>query len=149
MPYVTGSKRAKNEVHRGEIYIAELGVGCGSEQIGCRPVLVVQNERGNHYSPTVIVAPLTSRIYTKSNLPTHCVLPADVGLLRKSSTVMLEQIRTIDKTRLKQYVGRLTADQMTVIDKALLTSLGLSDFLREEKALGATSKTRYVIKRGT
>lgn len=147
MPYVTGSKRARNEVHRGEIYIAELGTGCGSEQIGCRPVLIVQNEMGNQYSPTVIIAPLTSRLYTKSNLPTHCVLPADIGLLRKSSTVMLEQIRTIDKTRLKQYVGRLTANQMAVIDKALLASLGLSDFLQEEKVLGAIGRPTHTAKK--
>lgn len=94
----------------------------GSEQGGYRPVLVIQNNRGNKYSPTVIVAAITSRLKTK--LPTH-VLLRNIKGLDKNSVVLLEQVRTIDKKRLDNYIGTLTKEQMQKIDKALRTSTGM------------------------
>lgn len=95
------------QIKRGEIYYADLSPIVGSEQGGLRPVLVLQNDMGNRYSPTTIVAAITSR-ETKSDLPTHVKIDADG--LKTASTVLLEQIRTIDKSRLGQYVGRTDKD---------------------------------------
>ena len=108
-------------IRRGDIYQADLNPVFGSEQGGYRPVLVIQNNRGNKYSPTVIVAAITSRLKTK--LP-H-VLLRNIKGLDKNSVVLLEQVRTIDKKRLDNYVGTLTKEQMQKIDKALRTSTGM------------------------
>jgi mRNA interferase MazF len=111
-------------VKRGEIYYANLDGVIGSEQGGTRPVLIVQNNIGNRYSPTTIVICITSQL-TKKLLPTHIYLDKEETSLNKSSMVLSEQIRTIDKRRLKEKVGELNSEQMRQIDNALLISLGL------------------------
>lgn len=113
----------KKEIQRGEIYHADLNPIFGSEQGGYRPVLVIQNNRGNRYSPTVIIAAITSRPKTK--LPTH-VLVSGIKGLEKDSFVLLEQIRTLDKQRLNNYVGKLNREQMLKVDKALQSSTGIN-----------------------
>ena len=111
-------------IHRGEIYYADLSPVVGSEQGGLRPVLIVQNDIGNKYSPTVIAAAITSQ-KDKSRLPTHISLQADGTGLARDSVVLLEQIRTIDKTRLKEKMGRLDNGSMQQINQALSVSFGL------------------------
>ena len=110
-------------VRRGEIYYADLSPVVGSEQGGVRPVLVVQNNVGNRYSPTVIAAAITSKL-DKAKLPTHIALAADSCGLAQNSVVLLEQIRTIDKQRLKEKIGELPAVTMARVNEALLVSLG-------------------------
>ncbi|MBQ3257221.1 MAG: type II toxin-antitoxin system PemK/MazF family toxin [Oscillospiraceae bacterium] len=109
---------------RGDIYLANLDPYIGSEQGGTRPVLVLQNNAGNYYCPTLIVAPLTSRFYKKTDLPTHCILE-NVECLAESSIVLLEQIKTIDKQRIKKYMGKISRKQMNAVDDAIEISLGL------------------------
>lgn len=109
---------------RGEIYYADLSPVRGSEQGGTRPVIIVQNDVGNKYSPTVIVVPLTT-ILTKSKLPTHVVLYKAADLPCKS-LVLCEQIKTIDKSRLQDYKGTVSSEDMEKIDKALKISLGMT-----------------------
>ncbi len=109
---------------RGDIYLANLDPYIGSEQGGTRPVLVLQNNAGNYYCPTLIVAPLTSRFYKKTDLPTHCTLE-NVECLAESSIVLLEQIKTIDKQRIKKYMGKISRKQMNAVDDAIEISLGL------------------------
>lgn len=111
---------------RGDVYYADLNPVIGSEQGGTRPVLVVQNNTGNRFSPTVIIAPITSRT-KKMVLPTHIGIPKGVGNLPSRSMVMLEQLRTIDKKRLIDYCGHLDEELMDYIGDALGISLGLSD----------------------
>lgn len=112
-------------IKRGELYYADLSPVVGSEQGGIRPVLVVQNDIGNKYSPTVIAAAVTSKI-NKAKLPTHIELPsADYGLAR-DSVILLEQIRTLDKRRLKERIGELNDITMSKVDKAILISLGFA-----------------------
>ena len=110
-------------IKRGEIYYADLSPVVGSEQGGVRPVLVVQNDVGNKFSPTVIAAAITSQL-DKAKLPTHITLPAEKYGLPKNSVVLLEQIRTLDKRRLKEKIGELSTDIMTRVNEALLISLG-------------------------
>ena len=110
-------------VKRGEIYYADLGMGEGSEQAGTRPALVVGNNIGNKYSPTVIVAPITSQ--KKKSLPTHIKVSSQSGLT-KDSTVMFEQVRTIDKTRLKSRVGSIDDKKMLEADKVIAVTFGMS-----------------------
>ena len=110
-------------IKRGELYYADLSPVVGSEQGGVRPVLVVQNDVGNKYSPTVIAAAVTSKI-NKAKLPTHIELDAVKYGLLKDSVVLLEQIRTIDKRRLKERIGELPKSTMHAVDDALLISLG-------------------------
>lgn len=112
-------------VKRGDIYYADLSPVVGSEQGGVRPVLVVQNDVGNKYSPTIIAAAITSKI-NKAKMPTHIELSANEYGLNKDSVVLLEQIRTIDKRRLKEKIGKLDADMMTRVDKALFISFGMA-----------------------
>lgn len=112
-------------VKRGEIYYADLSPVVGSEQGGVRPVLIVQNDVGNRFSPTVIAAAITSQ-KEKTKLPTHIELGAANSGLSRDSVVLLEQIRTIDKRRLKEKMGRLDEGSMTAIDKALTISFGLN-----------------------
>lgn len=113
----------KRKIRRGDIYHADLNPVFGSEQGGYRPVLVIQNNRGNQYSPTVIVAAITSR--SKSKMPTHVPVPADMQGLEKDSVVLLEQVRTLDKKRLGDYIGTLDRQQMLKVDKALCSSTGM------------------------
>ncbi len=110
-------------IKRGELYYADLSPVVGSEQGGVRPVLVVQNDVGNKYSPTVIAAAVTSKI-NKAKLPTHIELPSNSYGLAKDSVILLEQIRTLDKRRLKERIGELNELTMTRVDKAILISLG-------------------------
>lgn len=112
----------EKRINRGDIYHADLNPIIGSEQGGYRPVLVIQNNRGNQYSPTVIIAAITSKPKTK--LPTHVPLKQMAGL-EKDSVVLLEQVRTVDKRRLDNYVGRLELEQMLKVDEALCSSIGV------------------------
>ena len=112
-----------DQIRRGEIYYADLSPVVGSEQGGVRPVLILQNDIGNKYSPTVIVSAITSQL-GKAKLPTHIELPADRYNLPKNSVALLEQIRTLDKRRLQEKVTTLSPDKMKEVNKALLISLG-------------------------
>lgn len=114
-------------IKRGEIYYADLSPVVGSEQGGMRPVLIVQNDVGNRYSPTVIAAAITSQ-HEKSNLPTHINLSAQCCGLSKDSVVLLEQVRTIDKQRLKEKMGAIDGSVMNRVDKALSVSFGLGTY---------------------
>lgn len=109
---------------RGDIYLVDLGKNIGSEQGGCRPVLAIQNNVGNHYGPTLIVAPITSRFWKKTNQPTHSVLEGVPNLI-SPSVVLTEQIITIDKKRVMKYLGKVSDEQMNNIDKAIIVSLNL------------------------
>ena len=109
-------------VKRGELYYADLSPVVGSEQGGIRPVLVVQNDVGNKYSPTIIAAAVTSKI-NKAKLPTHIESPSAYGLA-KDSVILLEQIRTLDKRRLKERIGELPPATMLKVNQAILISLG-------------------------
>lgn len=111
------------QIKRGEIYYADLSPVVGSEQGGVRPVLVLQNDVGNKYSPTVIVTAITSQL-GKAKLPTHVELPAEQYNLPKNSVALLEQIRTLDKRRLQEKVTKLSQEKMKEVNKALLISLG-------------------------
>ena len=111
-------------VKRGDIFYADLSPVVGSEQGGVRPVLIVQNDMGNKYSPTVIAAAITSR-KTKTQLPTHIQVNADGCGLVKDSIVLLEQIRTLDKRRLKEHMGSLGSGEMNRVNRALSVSFGL------------------------
>ena len=114
-----------NNIKRGDIYYADLSPVVGSEQGGIRPVLIVQNDMGNKHSPTVIAAAITSQ-HAKSNLPTHINLNAKKSGLSKNSVVLLEQIRTLDKKRLKEKMGCLDYYVMNQVDRALSISFGLA-----------------------
>ncbi len=113
-------------IRRGDIYYADLSPVVGSEQGGVRPVLIVQNNIGNKFSPTVIAAAITSQRF-KTNMPTHIQVNADGCGLAKDSIVLLEQVRTIDKRRLKERMGNLDETDMERIDRALSVSFGLGD----------------------
>ena len=113
-------------VHRGDIYYADLSPVVGSEQGGIRPVLIVQNDVGNRFSPTVIAAAITSQ-KGKTDLPTHIRLHAVGSGLAKDSIVLLEQIRTIDKHRLCEFIGRVTDHEMEQVEGALLVSMGMDE----------------------
>lgn len=112
-----------DSIKRGEIYYADLSPVVGSEQGGVRPVLIIQNDVGNKYSPTVIVSAITSQL-GKAKLPTHIELPSTQYNLPKDSVALLEQIRTLDKRRLKGKLTSLSADKMKEVDRAILISLG-------------------------
>lgn len=111
-------------VRRGDIFYAQLNPVVGSEQGGMRPVLIIQNDVGNQYSPTTIVAAITSQI-DKAKLPTHVEIQGRQTGLEKDSVILLEQIRTIDKSRLKQHVTSLKGDIMDKVSHAISISLGL------------------------
>lgn len=111
-----------NEIKRGQVYYCDMSPVVGSEQGGLRPVVIVQNAVGNYYSPTTIVCPITS-VMTKKPLPTHVTLkPLDCGL-RQTSVVLAEHLRTVDKRRLKELIGKVPLAKMKEIDKALRISL--------------------------
>ena len=116
-------------VKRGDIYYADLSPVVGSEQGGLRPVLIIQNDVGNRYSPTVIAAAITSRM-GKTRLPTHIDVYADKAGLAKDSVILLEQIRTLDKRRLKEKMGHLDDNTMNDVNNAIQVSFGLEP--REE-----------------
>lgn len=111
-------------VKRGDIYYADLSPVVGSEQGGMRPVLIVQNDTGNKHSPTVIAAAITSQT-GKARLPTHIELDANSVGLSRDSVILLEQIRTIDKSRLREKMGKLDDTTMTKVDNAIAVSFGL------------------------
>lgn len=111
-------------IRRGDIYYADLSPVVGSEQGGIRPVLIVQNNVGNRFSPTVIAAAITSR-QSKANLPTHIPLGSETSGLAKDSVVLLEQVRTIDKRRLKEKMGAADERAMNAVDNAISISFGL------------------------
>ena len=115
----------ERQIRRGEIYFADLSPVVGSEQGGIRPVLIIQNDVGNKYSPTVIISAITSQL-SKAKIPTHVELSAREYNLPKNSVVLLEQIRTIDKRRLKEKVSELDNKKMREINLALLVSLGFN-----------------------
>lgn len=114
-------------VKRGDIYYADLNPVIGSEQGGVRPVLIIQNDIGNKYSPTIIVSAITSQI-NKAKLPTHIEISASDYNLPKDSVVLLEQIRTIDKKRLREKVGHFDDEMMGKVNECLKVSIGLIDF---------------------
>ncbi len=109
---------------RGDIYYADLGQGIGSEQEGRRPVVIIQNDVGNKHSPTVIIAAISSQISSRANLPTHYHLGPENGL-QSPSVVLLEQLRTIDKKRLGEYIGHLSEAHILELNHALSVSIGL------------------------
>lgn len=113
------------EVHRGDIFIADLDPAAGSEQGGVRPVLIVQNERGNRFSPTVICAAMTSRT-GKHDLPTHVWIAAQDSGLTRDSLVLCEQIRTVDKSRLRAFAGHIGGLAMRRVDQALRAAIALN-----------------------
>lgn len=110
--------------HRGDIYLVDLGTNIGSEQGGCRPVLLVQNDIGNHFGPTLIVAPVSSRYWKKSKQPTHTLIEG-IQNLSSPSVVLTEQLLTIDKVRVMKYLGKVPENQMQNVNKAVMVSLGL------------------------
>jgi len=116
----------KLKVKRGDVFYANLNPVVGSEQGGTRPVLIIQNNIGNKYSPTVIVAAITSRI-NKAKLPTHVEIPANYNNLDKDSVILLEQIRTLDKKRLQRHIAHLEEDVIEDVNTSLEISLGLID----------------------
>ena len=118
-------ERNFHDFHRGEVYYADLNPVFGHEQGGIRPVVILQNDTGNYYSPTLIVTAITRRTFKKPTQPTHVVLDDAEGL--EPSLFMLEVIRTIDKQRVRGYVGKLTEEQMEQIDAALRVSLRLDE----------------------
>lgn len=111
-------------VKRGDIFYADLSPVVGSEQGGIRPVIIIQNDIGNKYSPTVIISAITSQI-NKAKLPTHVEISSEEYGLNKDSVVLLEQIRTLDKRRLKEKIGHMSDSDMEKVDQALLISVGL------------------------
>ena len=113
-----------NSIRRGDIYYADLSPVVGSEQGGIRPVLIVQNDVGNKYSPTVIAAAITSRV-DKNKMPTHIDVAHDEYGLEKNSVILLEQIRTLDKKRLREKMGHLDENVMTKVNNAISVSFGL------------------------
>ena len=125
-------------VKRGDIFYADLSPVVGSEQGGLRPVLIIQNDIGNRYSPTVIAAAITSRL-SKTHLPTHIDIYAEKAGLSKDSVILLEQVRTLDKRRLKEKMGHLDDDVMQVVNSAIAVSFGLDTGARST-ASAATSE---------
>ena len=132
MPYITCmgdypslEMNFMNTVRRGDIYFADLSPVVGSEQGGMRPVLIIQNDTGNRHSPTVIAAAITSQT-GKARLPTHISLSAKSCGLSRDSVILLEQVRTIDKSRLRERMGRLDEPMMSQVDGAIAVSFGLA-----------------------
>lgn len=132
-------------IKRGDIYYADLNPVVGSEQGGTRPVLVISNDIGNKHSPTVIIAAITSRVRKKKKLPTHLYLEQIEGL-PANSIILFEQLRTIDKKRLREHIGMLDSQQILTADNALLISLGLDKGLT--LSLYGTSNRSYIENEG-
>lgn len=114
------------EINRGDIFYAVLNEDAvGSEQTGIRPVVILQNNVGNLYSPTVIIAPITSKVKVKSKLPTHIFIDEKSNGLPKDSLILLEQIRVIDKSRIRNYIGHIGNNDMKEIDIGIIIALGI------------------------
>lgn len=113
----------RKAIRRGDLFYADLNPVVGSEQGGIRPVLVIQNDVGNHFSPTVVAAAITSR-KAKNSMPTHILLENVPGLA-PTSLLLLEQLRTIDRKRLRGYIGRISKEKMLEVDAALAISIGI------------------------
>ncbi len=133
MSYAKGMD--KMSVKRGDIYYADLSPVIGSEQGGTRPVLIIQNDVGNKFSPTVIAPAITSKT-DKSKLPTHIDVYAEKYGLARDSVILLEQIRTIDKKRLKEKMGHLDEDLMNRVNNALTVSFGLEEPVPQQQFIG-------------
>ena len=118
----------RKAIRRGDLFYADLNPVVGSEQGGIRPILIIQNNVGNHFSPTIVAATITSR-KAKNSLPTHIPLD-DVPGLAPTSLLLLEQLRTIDRKRLRGYIGRISKDKMLEVDAALAISIGIEKPLR-------------------
>ena len=136
------------EIKRGELFYAALDeTYVGSEQTGVRPVVILQNNIGNEHSPTVIIAPITSKVNSKSIIPTHVYIKGYKDRLKQNSLVLTEQIRAIDKSRLKYYIGALDIGELRKVDKALIISLGI-DLEKIKKEVphreGIEEKTEFV-----
>ena len=125
-------------IKRGDIYYADLSPVVGSEQSGIRPILVIQNDIGNKFSPTIIGVPITSKL--KTNMPTHISMEGNKYGLEKYSVILAEQIRTLDKTRLKEKVGRLDKKTLEQVKKAIEISCGLRGRLTFEEYIKYISK---------
>ena len=121
------------QIYRGEMYYADLSPVIGSEQGGKRPVLIIQNNIGNLYSPTVIVAAMTGKVRRKAKLPTHYIVNG-YSELGEDSIILLEQIRTIDKRRLKKYIEKLLPAEMESVEKCMIISLGLKQYITKIKS---------------
>lgn len=140
-------------INRGDLYFADLeNQVIGSEQAGIRPVVIIQNDIGNFYSPTVIIAPITSKIIVKSKLPTHVILSANSKRLPKKSMILAEQIRVIDKIRLRQYIGALDDAELKALNKALLIALGIEkpknkNVVINKKSLEKEEKTEFITRK--
>ena len=138
----------KMGIKRGDLYYAALDeTYVGSEQTGVRPVVILQNNLGNEHSPTVIVAPITSKVSSKSIIPTHVYIKGYKNRLKQNSLILTEQIRAIDKKRLKYYIGALDAGELRTVDKALIISLGIDlDKIKKEvlHREGIEEKTEFV-----
>ena len=119
------------EIKRGDIYYADLNPAVGCEQGGIRPVLIIQNNTGNHFSPTVIAAAITGR--RKKDMPTHVLLDEEGTRLFTDSCILLEQVRTIDRERLKEYVGSVNTETMQYVDHAIAVSFGLDKLLAQQE----------------
>lgn len=114
----------EEQISRGNIFMANLNPVIGSEQGGIRPVLILQNDTGNKYSPTTIIAPISTKIYSKNHLPTHFLITPECGV-GQDSVVLLEQIKTIDKSRLIRKMGNLSKNELLIIDRLMKVSLGM------------------------
>jgi mRNA interferase MazF len=131
-----------NSIRRGDIFYADLSPVVGSEQGGLRPVLIIQNDIGNRYSPTVIAAAITSRV-SKTRLPTHIDIYASQVGLAKDSVILLEQIRTLDKRRLKEKMGHLDDSIMDTVNTAIAISFGLGTAKQDAQARAMMQRTAY------
>lgn len=139
------------EIKRGDLFYAALDeTYVGSEQTGVRPVVILQNNIGNEHSPTVIIAPITSKVNSKSIIPTHVYIKGYKDRLKQNSLVLTEQIRAIDKSRLKYYIGALDTGELRKVDKALIISLGI-DLEKIKKEVphreGIEEKTEFVTRK--
>ena len=143
--FKNNTREYSNRIYkRGDIFLVDLGETVGSEQGGIRPVIIMQNDIGNKYSPTVIVATITSK-QTKAKLPTHVELKACECALDRDSIVLLEQIKTLDKSRIINYIGRLNNKQMSKIERAFEISTGLyNEHKQEIKNILAQIKTKDI-----
>ena len=142
-------------INRGDIFYAALDENpIGSEQTGIRSVVILQNNIGNIYSPTVIIAPITSKVKVKAKLPTHIFIKGDAKRLPKNSLILLEQIRVIDKERLRYYIGTLNSKEMQEVDKGIIISLGIDidkatkdESYFERIALEKEEKTEFITRK--
>lgn len=139
------------EIKRGDLFYAALDeTYVGSEQTGVRPVVILQNNIGNEYSPTVIVAPITSKVNSKSIIPTHVYIKGYKNRLKQNSLILTEQIRAIEKQRLRYYIGALDIGELRKVDKALIISLGI-DLERIKKEVphreGIEEKTEFLTRK--